>query len=286
MQAERGKVEDVLPSDFRGHPHTSITLMRPYALRMQAYAPITHFLPASRNRPGSRAERASKKPYALYAPLLGVGPFFGLFPFKGSAYGRIRKSLESGLGPTAHRHWSLFGPPKSKVHTDFGRFSSESPADEIDSLPPVFDSARRAGRLLLLYAILWPPLTGFRAWDEVVGTGAAPWRRSRRGFAFQAVTSTEIEKRLGGVIVFSDDSIRPTATPQGGPQAIHRPQATSDPLSGPLEIRTGSGFQWRNQARLHNSFTFMRPYALRMQPYAVRMHFLPASRKLGGSRAE
>ena len=131
-----------------------------------------------------------------------------------------------------------------------------------------------------------PPLTGFRAWDEVVGTGAAPWRRSRRGFAFQAVTSTEIEKRLGDVIVFSDDSIRPTATPQGGPQAIHRPQATSDPLSGPLEIRTGSGFQWRNQARLHNSFTFMRPYALRMQPYAVRMHFLPASKKLGGSRAE
>ena len=30
----------------------------------------------------------------------------------------------------------------------------------------------------------------------------------------------------------------------------------------------------------------MRPYALRMQPYAVRMHFLPASKKLGGSRAE
>ena len=99
--------------------------------------------------------------------------FFGLFPFKGSAYGRIRKSLESGLGPTAHRHWSLFGPPKSKVHTDFGRFSSESPADEIDSLPPVFDSARRAGRLLLLYAILWPPPDGLSR------LGRSRWPRSR-----------------------------------------------------------------------------------------------------------
>ena len=30
----------------------------------------------------------------------------------------------------------------------------------------------------------------------------------------------------------------------------------------------------------------MRPYALRMQPYAVRMHFFGSSKKLGGSRAE
>ena len=30
----------------------------------------------------------------------------------------------------------------------------------------------------------------------------------------------------------------------------------------------------------------MRPYALRMQPYAVRMHFLPASKKSMKSRAE
>ena len=51
-------------------------------------------------------------------------------------------------------------------------------------------------------------------------------------------------------------------------------------------MKTGSGFQWRNQARLHTSITFMRPYALRMQPYAVRMHFLPASKKPMKSRAE
>ena len=100
------------------------------------------------------------------------------------------------------------------------------------------------------------------------------------------MTSTEIKKRPGDVIVFRPGFIRPTATPQGGPQAIHRPQAIGDPLSSLSRIRTGSGSQWRNQARLHNSFTFIRPYALRMQPYAVRMHFLPASKKLGGSRAE
>ena len=75
---------------------------------------------------------------------------FGPFPFKGTAYGaygRIRKPSESGLNPTARRHWSLFGPPKSKVHTDLGRFSPESPADEIDPPLPVIITSRRAGRL-------------------------------------------------------------------------------------------------------------------------------------------
>ena len=37
---------------------------------------------------------------------------------------------------------------------------------------------------------------------------------------------------------------------------------------------------------LHNSFTLCRPYALRMQPYAVRMHFLPERQKPIKSRAE
>ena len=75
MQAEKREAEDILPLDFGGHPHTSVTLMRPYALRMQAYALIMRFLPASRNRPVSKAESACGEPYALYAPLLGVGPF-------------------------------------------------------------------------------------------------------------------------------------------------------------------------------------------------------------------
>ena len=41
-----------------------------------------------------------------------------------------------------------------------------------------------------------------------------------------------------------------------------------------------------NQARLHTFFTLFSPYALRMQPYAVRMHFFGSSKKLGGSKAE
>ena len=43
MQAEKRKAEDVLPLDFGGHLHTSITFMRPYALRMQPYTLIMHF---------------------------------------------------------------------------------------------------------------------------------------------------------------------------------------------------------------------------------------------------
>ena len=215
---------------------------------------------------------------------------FRPFPFKGTAYGaygRIRKSLESGLSPTARRRWGASCPPKSKVHTDlhtdFRRFSSESPADEIDSPLPVFDSTRRAGRLFAPGNDSLAPLTGFRPFRQELST---PCRRGRQGFDFQAMTSTEIKKRPGNVIVFSDDSIRSTAMPQDGLRAIHQPQATGDPLSGPSRIRTGSGFQWRNQARLHISITFMRPYALRMRPYAVRMHFLPASKKPMKSRAE
>ena len=94
MRAGKRKAEDVLPFDSRGHLHTFITSFSSYALRMQPYTLIMHFLPASRNRPGSRAERASKKPYALYAPLLGVGPFSAFFLLRElhtvhtAAYGR------------------------------------------------------------------------------------------------------------------------------------------------------------------------------------------------------
>ena len=96
MQAEKRKAEDVLPLDFGGHPRTSITLMRPYALRMQSYALIMHFLPTSRKRPVSRAESTCREPYALYAPLLGVGPFSVFFLLREvhtvhtAAYGSLR----------------------------------------------------------------------------------------------------------------------------------------------------------------------------------------------------
>ena len=59
--------------------YTSITLCRPYALRMQPYAVRMHFLPASKKPIKSRAESTCREPYALYAPLLGVGVFSAFF---------------------------------------------------------------------------------------------------------------------------------------------------------------------------------------------------------------
>ena len=76
---QKPPVRNVLGRQSGGHLHTFFTLFTPYALRMQPYAPIMHFLPASRKPIKSRPERTSKKPYALYAPLLGVGPFFAFF---------------------------------------------------------------------------------------------------------------------------------------------------------------------------------------------------------------
>ena len=65
----------------------------------------------------------------------GSWTFFGLFPFKGSAYGAygcIRMTMESGLIPTARRHWSLFGPRKPKVHTAVHTaFRPKSPIDPL-----------------------------------------------------------------------------------------------------------------------------------------------------------
>ena len=162
MAGNGGRIGNVLPFDFGGHLHTSVTLCSPYALRMQPYAPIMHFLPASRKRPDSKAERTCKKPYALYAPLLGVGAFLAFFLLR-----EVHTVHKTAYG--SHRNWALAllpvgieAPPARqnqkciRLHTDFGRFSSESPADEIDSPLPVFDSTRRAGRLLPLETILWP----------------------------------------------------------------------------------------------------------------------------------
>ena len=70
---------NVLPSDSRGHLHISFTFIRLYALRMQPYAVVMHFLSEIEKPMKSRAESACKKPYALYAPLLGVRAFSGLF---------------------------------------------------------------------------------------------------------------------------------------------------------------------------------------------------------------
>ena len=87
--------------------------MRPYALRMQPYALIMHFLPASKKLGGSRAESTCKKPYALYAPLLGVGVFSALFLLRElhtvhtAAYGSHRNKalalLPVGIGASSAR---------------------------------------------------------------------------------------------------------------------------------------------------------------------------------------
>ena len=79
MTGNGGGCRIVLPSDFGGHLHTSITLCVPYALRMQPYAVRMHFFGSRKKPMKSRAELTSEKPYALYAPLFGVGPFSGLF---------------------------------------------------------------------------------------------------------------------------------------------------------------------------------------------------------------
>ena len=70
----------------------------------------------------------------------GSWTFFRLFPFKGTAYGAydcIRKPSESGLSPTACRHWSLFRLPKSKVHTAV--HTAFPPCNPL--LPPLLETA-------------------------------------------------------------------------------------------------------------------------------------------------
>ena len=94
MRAVRRESKNALPSDSRGHLYTSVTFMRPYALRMQPYALIMHFFAKAEKSIKSRAESTCKKPYALYAPLLGVGPFSAFFLLRElhtvhtAAYGR------------------------------------------------------------------------------------------------------------------------------------------------------------------------------------------------------
>ena len=156
MQAVRREVEDVLPLNFGGHLRPFITLFTPFAVRM-------HFFGSSRKLGGSRTERTCKEPYALYAPLLGVGPFFALFLLREphmvhtTAYGSHRNPalalLPVGIEALPAREIEKCIRICIRLFADFGR---KRPSGEIDPPPPVFDSARRAGRLLPLETILWP----------------------------------------------------------------------------------------------------------------------------------
>ena len=119
----------------------------------------------------------------------GSWTFFGLFPFKGTAYGAygcIRKSLESGLSPTVRRHWSLFRPPESKVHTvvhtafppcnplsspywkrpaELSRRPGVGPYWNLHGSSTYVHFRRHRRRPLAperpLYAVLWPPWRAF-----------------------------------------------------------------------------------------------------------------------------
>ncbi len=149
MQAEKRKAGDVLLFDSRGHLHTFITSFSSYALRMQPYTLIMHFLPASRNRPGSRAERASKKPYALYAPLLGVGPFSAFFLLRElhtvhtTAYGR-RWNRAPALPPVGIGASSARENRKCiRIFADFGR--KRPPMKSIRLRPSSSPADARAG---------------------------------------------------------------------------------------------------------------------------------------------
>ena len=129
--------------------------MRPYALRMQPYALIMHFLPASKKLGGSRAESTCKKPYALYAPLLGVGVFSAFFLLRelhtvhtaayGSRWNRAFALLPVGIGTLPARQNQkcirrcirLFGrkplstPYRRNIpNRDIGIFASHGPSPE------------------------------------------------------------------------------------------------------------------------------------------------------------
>ncbi len=149
MQAEKRKAGDVLLFDSRGHLHTFITSFSSYALRMQPYTLIMHFLPASRNRPGSRAERASREPYALYAPLLGVGPFSAFFLLRElhtvhtTAYGR-RWNRAPALPPVGIGASSARENRKCiRIFADFGR--KRPPMKSIRLRPSSSPADARAG---------------------------------------------------------------------------------------------------------------------------------------------
>ncbi len=163
MRAGKRKAEDVLPFDSRGHLHTFITSFSSYALRMQPYTLIMHFLPASRNRPGSRAERASKKPYALYAPLLGVGPFSAFFLLRelhtvhttayGRRWNRAPALLPVGIGAPPARENRKCIRIRIRIFADFRR---KRPPMKLIRLRPSSSPADARAGFLPLKTILWP----------------------------------------------------------------------------------------------------------------------------------
>ena len=110
-------------------------------------------------------------------------------------------------------------------------------------------------------------------WGIVVAIQSTPCRRGRQGFDSQATTSTEIKKRPGDVIVFSDDSIRSTAMPQDGLRAIHRPQAINNPPIRPFGDKDGQWIPMEESSLpsqfLHFYASVCTSYAAVCSPYAL-----------------
>ena len=153
----------------------------------------------------------------------GSWTFFGPFPFKGSAYGAyncIRLEAESGLsllpvgiGASSARRNQKCIRICIRISADFRR---NRPSTELIRLCPSSSPADAQGVSCSCTPFFGPSdgLSSFRGED--VAIRFAPRRKGRQGFDFQAMTSTEIKKRPGNVIVFSDDSIRSTVMPQDG----------------------------------------------------------------------
>ncbi len=202
MRAVRRESKNVLPSDSRGHLHTSVIFMRPYALRMQPYALIMHFLPEIEKPIKSRAERTSEEPYALYAPLLGVGPFFAFFLLRElhtvhkTAYGR-RWNQALALLPVSIEALPACQNQKCirkciRIFADFGRKCP--PTELICPCPP--SSLTDTQGVFCLRMPFFGPSDGLSSfWGiVVVAIRFAPCRRGRQGFDFQATTLLEIKK--------------------------------------------------------------------------------------------
>lgn len=201
MRAVRRESKNALPSDSRGHLYTSVTFMRPYALRMQPYALIMHFLPEIEKPIKSRAERTSEEPYALYAPLLGVGPFFAFFLLRElhtvhkTAYGwspeQALALLPVGIEALPACRNQKCIRKCIRIFADFGRKCP--PTELICPCPP--SSLTDTQGVFCPCTPFFGPSDGLSSfWAIVVGIRFAPCRRGRQGFDFQATTLLEIKK--------------------------------------------------------------------------------------------
>ncbi len=109
-------------------------------------------------------------------------------------------------------------------------------------------------------------------------TGAAPWRRGRRGFAFQAVTADEIKSPRkcnrfsgrscivrgadapGGPFGNAFDIRRPTARP---PRSNWTTGNCQPPING-----------WNHPPRIRTDDRQSKPFFTLLSHYSVRMHFV------------